>query len=149
MNFEDIPWKDVVVDTRDWTAFKDGYPVTEGHLLFVPKVKTWDNLAKCYKAAYDWGYDWVQKGYCDAYNIWQNIGEQAGQTVMWPHVHLIPRRNGDMADPRGGVRHVIPEKGNYRKDIDKQIELQKKHMNGSYTTEEIVEATESILNEKF
>ena len=99
MNFEDIPWKDVVVDTRDWTAFKDGYPVTEGHLLFVPKVKTWDNLAKCYKAAYDWGYDWVQKGYCDAYNIGQNIGEQAGQTVMWPHVHLIPRRNGDMADP--------------------------------------------------
>ena len=51
----------------------------------------------------------------DAYNIGQNIGEAAGQTVMYPHVHLIPRRGGDMNDPRGGVRHVIPEKGNYKK----------------------------------
>ena len=34
---------------------------------------------------------------------------------MWPHVHLIPRRKDDMADPKGGVRHVIPEKGNYTK----------------------------------
>ena len=82
MNFEDIPWKDVVVDTRDWIAFKDGFPVTEGHILFVPKEKNWDSLAKCYKAAYDWGYDWVQKGYCDAYNIGQNIGENAGQTWL-------------------------------------------------------------------
>ena len=43
----------------------------------------------------------------------QNVGEAAGQTVMWPHVHLIPRRKGDMKDPRGGVRHVIPSKGKY------------------------------------
>ena len=44
-----------------------------------------------------------------------NYGKAAGQTVPWPHVHLIPRRNGDMEDPTGGVRHVIPEKGNYKK----------------------------------
>ena len=53
-------------------------------------------------------------GYCDAFTIGQNCGESAGQTVDYPHVHLIPRRKGDMDDPRGGVRHVIPEKGNYR-----------------------------------
>ena len=116
MEFKDIPWTDIVIDTRDFTVFKDGFPVTEGHILFVPKEETWDKLAACYKAAYAWGYDWVQKGYCDAYNLGQNIGEAAGQTVMWPHVHLIPRRKDDMEDPRGGVRHVIPEKGNYRKN---------------------------------
>ena len=72
------------------------------------------------------------------------IGPEAGQTVMWPHVHLIPRRKGDMEDPRGGVRHVIPEKGNYKK-VDKELE---KKMYGKYSIEEIVEATLSILNSK-
>ena len=116
MEFKDIPWSDVVLDCREFTVFKDGFPVTEGHVLFVPKVEDWEHLAKCYKAAYAWGYDWVQSGYCDAYNIGQNVGTEAGQTIMYPHVHLIPRRKGDMEDPRGGVRHVIPEKGNYKKD---------------------------------
>jgi diadenosine tetraphosphate (Ap4A) HIT family hydrolase len=51
----------------------------------------------------------------DAFNVGVNIGASAGQTCMWPHVHLIPRRQGDMEDPTGGVRHVIPSKGNYRK----------------------------------
>ena len=45
------PWKDVVIDTRDYTVYKDGYPVTEGHILFVPKEQDWDHLSKCYKAA--------------------------------------------------------------------------------------------------
>ena len=43
------------------------------------------------------------------------MGAAAGQTCMYPHVHLIPRRKGDMMDPTGGVRHVIPHKGNYKK----------------------------------
>ena len=51
------------------------------------------------------------------------MGEHAGQTVMYPHIHLIPRREGDLGrfengtpyDPAGGVRNVIPEKGNYKK----------------------------------
>ena len=111
--FNDIPWKDVLIDTRDYTVFRDGFPVTEGHILFVPKEETWEKLEKCYKAAYAWGYDWVQKGYCDSYNIGQNVGREAGQTVMWPHVHLIPRRKGDMADPKGGVRGVIPHMQKY------------------------------------
>ncbi len=110
-----IPWTDVVLDTKTYTVFRDGFPVTEGHLLFVPKEETMENLMSCYKAAYAWGYGWVENGYCDAYNVGQNCGVAAGQTVMYPHVHLIPRRIGDMEDPRGGVRHVIPEKGNYKK----------------------------------
>ena len=47
------------------------------------------------------------------FNVGNNIGEDAGQTVMHCHIHLIPRRNGDMENPRGGVRGVIPEKQSY------------------------------------
>ena len=60
------PWTDIVIETRDYIVYKDGFPVTEGHILFVPKSEDWDHLSKCYKAAYAWGYDWVQSGYCDA-----------------------------------------------------------------------------------
>lgn len=111
-----LPWDTIVLNTTEFTVYKDGYPVTEGHVLFVPKTESWHSLAACYRAAYEWGYSWMQDGYCDAFNIGQNIGKAAGQTVMYPHVHLIPRRHGDMEDPRGGVRHVIPSKGNYQKD---------------------------------
>ena len=64
------PWKDILIDTRDYTVYRDKYPVTEGHLLFVPKEQTFEAIQKCYKAAYGWGYEWVEKGYCDAYNCW-------------------------------------------------------------------------------
>ncbi len=62
-----------------------------------------------------YGLTQVRNGVWDGFNIGMNIGKAAGQTVSWPHVHLIPRREGDMEDPTGGVRHVIPEKGNYKK----------------------------------
>jgi diadenosine tetraphosphate (Ap4A) HIT family hydrolase len=81
----------------------------------VPVENTPVNIAVCFHAAYQHGVNMVESGDCDGFNIGQNIGESAGQTVMYPHVHLIPRRTGDMEDPRGGVRHVIPEKGNYKK----------------------------------
>ena len=117
MNFSDIPWKEeqLLMDTKHYAVFKDKFPVTRGHLLFVPKETDWKHLAMCYKAAYNWGYGWVEQNFCDSYNIGQNCGIEAGQTVMYPHIHLIPRRKGDMKDPRGGVRHVIPDKGNYQK----------------------------------
>ena len=108
------PWTDIVIETRDYIVYKDGFPVTEGHVLFVPKSEDWEHLSKCYKAAYAWGYDWVQSGYCDAYNIGQNCGKEAGQTVDYP-LHLFQDK-GDMEDPSGGVRHVIPAKGNYKSD---------------------------------
>ena len=110
---KNLPWKDILVEVKDYIVYRDGYPVTEGHVLFVPKEESWKALTKCFEAAYKWGYDWIERGYCEGFNIGQNVGEVAGQTVMYPHVHLIPRRTGDMEDPRGGVRHVIPSKGNY------------------------------------
>ena len=47
------------------------------------------------------------------FNVGVNVGEMAGQTIMHVHVHLIPRRRGDVKNPRGGVRHLIPGKGFY------------------------------------
>jgi diadenosine tetraphosphate (Ap4A) HIT family hydrolase len=109
------PWTAIEYRTKDFWVFRDAYAVTDGHLLFVPTYEKSDNLYECFKAAYRFGYDGVVSERWDAFNIGQNCGEAAGQTVMYPHVHMIPRRKGDMEDPRGGVRHVIPEKGNYRK----------------------------------
>lgn len=109
------PWSNIEFRTKDFWIFKDAYPVTDGHLLFVPTELTAEAQYACYKAAYKWGYDGIENERWDGFNIGQNCGESAGQTVMYPHVHMIPRRKGDMEDPRGGVRHVIPEKGNYKK----------------------------------
>ncbi|MBK9656150.1 MAG: HIT family protein [Rhodanobacteraceae bacterium] len=54
-----------------------------------------------------------ERGGIDGFNLGVNVGAAAGQTVPHLHQHVIPRRTGDMPDPRGGVRHVIPGKGNY------------------------------------
>ena len=123
MQFNETPWKDVLLDAKGFTVFKDKYPVTEGHLLFVPKEQSWQDIVKCWEAAYKCGYDWVERGYCDAFNVGQNVGEEAGQTVMYPHVHLIPRRKGDMSDPKGGVRGVIPNMQKYTISNPKQPDL--------------------------
>ena len=51
-----------------------------------------------------------------AFNVGVNIGKDAGQSIMHGHIHLIPRRKGDVDDPRGGVRGVIPEKQKYKRE---------------------------------
>ena len=111
------PWTQIEYRTKSFWVFKDAYPVSEGHLLFVPTFEKSDNLYDCFKAAYKFGYDGIIDGKWDAFNVGQNCGEAAGQTVMYPHVHMIPRRKGDVEDPRGGVRHVIPNKGYYTPEV--------------------------------
>jgi ATP adenylyltransferase len=109
------PWTNVTLDTRDFVVFEDIYPVTLGHTLVVPKTNTQQELMKCFKFAVAMGEQNVQTDSNDitGYNIGLNIGTSAGQTCMYPHVHLIFRRDGDMEDPRGGVRGVIPSKQKY------------------------------------
>ena len=103
-------------DTRDFVVFEDSYPVTEGHTLVVPKTNTQEELLKCFKFAVSMGNDNVAAANTTitGYNIGLNIGESAGQTCMYPHVHLIFRRDGDMDYPQGGVRHVIPARAKYK-----------------------------------
>jgi diadenosine tetraphosphate (Ap4A) HIT family hydrolase len=95
-------------------VFADIYPVTPGHLLFVPKYNTVSVLMDAMQDAVRHGQSCVESGTWDGFNIGMNYGTAAGQTVPWPHVHLIPRRIGDVVDPVGGVRNTIPGQGNYR-----------------------------------
>ena len=110
------PWDQQVDDLSDYhvAVFKDRYPVTPGHLLFVPVYNTHHVINDAFETALQYGEKMVQLGECDGYNIGFNSGTAAGQTVMYPHVHLIPRRSGDCEDPVGGVRGVIPGQANYK-----------------------------------
>lgn len=110
------PWQDYIDEDYHVCVFRDSYPVTEGHLLFVPKYNTPGVIKDAFDDAMLWGTRRVEAGEWDGFNIGFNCGEAAGQTVPWPHIHLIPRRTGDVKDPTGGVRNVIPGKGNYRKN---------------------------------
>lgn len=111
------PWTNVQLNTRDFVVYEDAYPVTTGHTLVVPKTNTQEELMKCFKFAVAMGNENVQSGNdITGFNIGLNIGTSAGQTCMYPHVHLIFRRDGDTPDPVGGVRNVIPGKGNYKKE---------------------------------
>ena len=110
------PWDLVVKDLCDLhtTVFRDRFPVTNGHLLFVPNHNTLDIIQQAFYSATLHGDLLVKTGMCDAYNVGINMGSAAGQTVMYPHVHLIPRRVGDCANPVGGVRGVIHGQADYK-----------------------------------
>ena len=115
------PWDDIEIDTREYTVFRDKYPVTSGHLLIVPKENNLASVLKCFQFAMATGEANVVSVNTNitGFNVGINMGESAGQTCMYPHVHLIFRRDKDMENPTGGVRNVIPEKGNYKSnDID-------------------------------
>ena len=112
---EIAPWDQLAWEDIHISVFKDRYPVNPGHLLFVPKYNNDDIIKDCFVSALLHGRGKVKAGHWDGFNIGINVGKVAGQTVMYPHVHLIPRFDGDCEDPTGGVRHVIPGKGNYRK----------------------------------
>lgn len=109
------PWTDIHLDLGDVKVYRDRYPVTDGHLLFVPERDAVGNITEAFRLAVLMGAAMVKRGECSAYNVGINMGSEAGQTVMYPHVHLIPRRSGDVDDPVGGIRNVIPGKGNYKK----------------------------------
>ncbi len=102
-------------------AFDDGYPVTEGHLLIMPRrhAKDWFAMTEAElrdsEALIRTLADAIKRN--DAavtgFNIGTNIGRSAGQTVFHAHVHLIPRRDGDCDNPKGGVRGVIDGRRGY------------------------------------
>jgi diadenosine tetraphosphate (Ap4A) HIT family hydrolase len=111
------PWDQQIDEKTTTMVYLDRYPCTPGHRLYVPKDNDNANhIARAMEDALADGNAMVKEGLCDGFNIGVNIGVAAGQTVMYPHVHLIPRRTGDVEDPVGGVRNTIPGKGNYKKN---------------------------------
>jgi diadenosine tetraphosphate (Ap4A) HIT family hydrolase len=112
------PWDLKVIELSDFhvAVFQDRFPVSKGHLLFVPMINTDEVINDCFYSALKHGRRLVESGECDSFNVGINMGKEAGQTVMYPHVHLIPRRVGDCADPIGGVRGVIFGQSNYKID---------------------------------
>jgi len=108
------PWNDAFREDFHVVVYNDKYPVTPGHLLFVPKYNSMELMKDAFEDAIRYGNEKVKEGTWAGYNVGLNMGQAAGQTVNWPHIHLIPRRQGDVEDPVGGVRNTIPGKGNYK-----------------------------------
>jgi len=113
----------VVLSTAHAVALRDGFPVSEGHTLVVPRrhVGSLFDLTPDERAAV-WNLvaevrSVLQRDLSpDGFNVGLNDGKAAGQTVMHAHVHLIPRRLGDVPDPRGGIRWILPDHAAYWED---------------------------------
>jgi diadenosine tetraphosphate (Ap4A) HIT family hydrolase len=110
----------ILAESATAFAIHDKFPVSNGHTLIIPKrhVGSYFDLSFREQSACWFLLDFVkpilaQQFNSDAFNIGINIGEAAGQTVQHVHIHLIPRYNGDVAEPRGGVRGVIPQNRDY------------------------------------
>ncbi len=111
----------LILDNDLAYVIRDGFPVTEHHMLIIPKRHakdyfslTKDELLACDSLIHSLKQD-LEKidPTITGFNIGMNAGESAGQTVFHCHIHLIPRRQGDVPNPRGGVRGVIPSKQSY------------------------------------
>ena len=114
----------VISSTKHFFIIRDtAYPVTKHHTLIITnrhvddyfdlnkeEINDLDEILKNQKRE----LKQLDKE-ISAFNIGVNIGRDAGQSIMHCHIHLIPRRKGDVEDPRGGVRGVIPEKQKYKK----------------------------------
>ena len=118
--FCEMDTKRIIAENGSCLAIRDGFPVSPAHTLIIPKrhVASYFDLTnserrdlmtlmeKCRE-------ELVAESNPDGFNVGFNDGAAAGQTVMHLHLHLIPRFEGDVPDPRGGVRWVIPEKVKY------------------------------------
>jgi diadenosine tetraphosphate (Ap4A) HIT family hydrolase len=111
-----------VAENQHAIAVLDGYPVNPGHTLVCTRrhIATWFDASTEEQRAImeliaERKQSLDQEHAPDGYNIGINVGESAGQTIDHLHVHLVPRFVGDVDDPTGGVRLVIPERGNYKR----------------------------------
>jgi len=102
------------------SAFPDGFPVSEGHTLVVPRrhvCSLWDltpdELHAVWALVGEVRALLTSKHSPDGFNVGVNDGAAAGQTVDHAHVHIIPRYSGDVPDPRGGMRWVLPDRARY------------------------------------
>ena len=110
----------IVLQNADGIVFRDRFPISPGHTLVVPRchvgslfelpteaqLSLWQLVADARRMLLD-------EFHPNGFNVGINDGNAAGQTVGHAHIHVIPRFDGDVNDPRGGVRWVIPSKAVY------------------------------------
>ena len=111
---------EIICETATCVAFYDGYPVSPGHALIVPKrhVASYFDLTNHEIMAMNLVLKYVKNKIIErfhptGFNVGFNDGKDAGQSVFHCHMHVIPRYNGDVPNPKGGVRGVIPKKQSY------------------------------------
>ena len=117
----------IVFSSKLFYVVRDSYPVTKYHTLIIPnrhvpnffdlKDKEFNDLNKILKKQRKLLIDLDKK--ISSFNVGVNAGVDAGQSIMHCHIHLIPRRKGDIKNPQGGVRGVIPSKQKYTKKQSK------------------------------
>lgn len=116
-----VPQSDWLLSNSFAFAIRDAFPVSPGHALIIPRreIASWFDASREEQLAMIELADGVrtlldQSAHPpDGYNLGINSGLAAGQTVMHLHLHVIPRYRGDVADPRGGVRWVLPQRAAY------------------------------------
>lgn len=115
-----MPNKEPLLQNKLAIAYLDEFPVSKGHILIISKrhASTFFDLTKEEQISLitllNECKEYIDKKYNpDGYNVGLNCGEFAGQSVMHVHMHLIPRYKGDVSNPRGGIRGIIPNKKNY------------------------------------
>lgn len=114
------PDRELITESATAYTILDKYPVSKGHTLIIPKkhIAEYFDLPERVKTACWLMVDRVKwftdkQFQPDGYNVGINIGRVSGQTIPHVHIHLIPRYKGDVENPTGGIRNVIPDKGNY------------------------------------
>ncbi len=114
------PKREILAENKYALAFFDSYPVSRGHALVVPRrhARTIFDLpdeeyADCFRLVLPLKEVLLARFAPDGFNVGANCGEAAGQSVWHAHIHVIPRYAGDVPNPRGGVRGVIPHKAAY------------------------------------
>jgi diadenosine tetraphosphate (Ap4A) HIT family hydrolase len=115
-----LPEQRIWFGTENAVAILDGFPITEGHTLVIPHrhvASVFDLPEEEFREVWsvvDQVRKLLKKKYRpDAFNIGVNDGAAAGQTIAHAYIHVIPRRKGDIQDPRGGVRWIFPNKAKY------------------------------------
>jgi diadenosine tetraphosphate (Ap4A) HIT family hydrolase len=115
------PSREIITESELVFAIYDKYPVNKGHALIIPKRHcsnyfelTAEEQLACWQLVNELKTVLTERYNPDGFNIGININEDAGQTIPHVHIHLIPRYKGDITQPEGGVRGVIPEKRLYR-----------------------------------
>lgn len=118
--FSDISQSQWVLETQYFFVIRDAYPVTKGHSLIISKREAIDYFELNDKEKHDLNLaiertrdNFIENFSVQDFNIGMNCEEYAGQTVFHFHCHVIPRRPGDVEDPKGGVRHSVMGKGYY------------------------------------